>query len=161
MQSQQRLCSPYCYQNQIDLVIRIDQVPNDIRQNAPMVKICQFNLQQTNTYFYQGIALECTQEGWTMLMVVFFPYLSVKAGRTRKWLATVSHDSDILARFYLTHIAWEINAVTLMTSQAKSLCIFPRLKAERNYSHAHQIAAMNPLKALGNHCFHTLSSMIA
>lgn len=86
----------------------------------------------------------------------WWKYLCVKAHSACKRLSAVRGDSHILAGFYLTDIAREVNGITFMTSQSKCICILTGFETKWNNSHPHQITAMDSLKTFSNHCFNTL-----
>ena len=83
-------------------------------------------------------------------------YLCVKAKCAAERFSVVGRDCHILARTDLTDVGRKVNGEPLMSSKAECISIFPSFEAERDDSHPNQVATVDPLKALRNHCFHTL-----
>lgn len=72
---------------------------------------------------------------------------------SKRWMqlerfSDIRRDCDILTWLYLANVDWEVNGVTLMSSEAKCLSIFARLETKRNNTHSYQIATVDSLKAL-------------
>ena len=57
---------------------------------------------------------------------------------------------------YLVDAGREMDGVALVSIKAEWICILASFEAERNDSHPHQVASVDTLEALGNHCLDTL-----
>lgn len=88
--------------------------------------------------------------------LVLSKYFCVEADGAREWFASVSCHSNILAWHNLADFSWKVYCIVLMTYQSLCVYILPRFETKWNDRHSNQIVAMNSLKALCNHSFHSL-----
>lgn len=134
------------------LTLGVDQAPKDIRKYSSVAVVCKLHL-----CHQEKLLLSATNNFSSVRNNYnYYLYLSVKANDACERLASVRGDSDILARFNISHIVWKVDSVTFMACQSEGVCILSGLETQGHNSHAHQIATMYSLEALCYNCFDTL-----